>query len=132
KLTNTASFGATVHLHGATLAESIVEARRLEAEERRTFVHAYDDAHVVTGQGTIGLELLEQVADATVVVVPIGGGGLISGIAVAMKEQRPDIRIIGVEAAAAASARASRDEGAIVHLEAVETIADGIAVKRVG
>jgi len=132
KRSNTAGFGAKVRLHGATLAESIVEARRLEAAEARTFVHAYDDADVIAGQGTIGLELLEQVPDATVVLVPIGGGGLISGIATAMKERRPDIRIVGVEAAAAASARASRDAGAIVNLESVETIADGIAVKRVG
>ena len=132
KRSNTAGFGATVRMHGATLAESIVEARRLEAAEARTFVHAYDDADVIAGQGTIGLELLEQVPDATVVLVPIGGGGLIAGIATAMKERRPDIRIVGVEAAAAASARASRDAGAIVHLESVETIADGIAVKRVG
>lgn len=132
KRSNTEAFGATVRLFGASLAESIVEARRLEAAEGRTFVHAYDDAHVIAGQGTIGLELLEQVPDVTTVVVPIGGGGLIAGIATAMKEQRPDIRIIGVEAEAAASARASRDAGRIVQLESVETIADGIAVKRVG
>lgn len=132
KRSNTEAFGATVHMHGATLAESMVEARRLEAEESRTLVHAYDDTHVIAGQGTIGLELLEQVPDATVVVVPIGGGGLISGIATAMKARRPDIRIIGVEAEAAASARASRQAGAVVKLESVDTIADGIAVKRVG
>ena len=132
KRSNTAGFGATVHMHGDTLAESMVEARRLEAEEGRVLVHAYDDEHVIAGQGTIGLELLEQVPDVTTVIVPIGGGGLISGIAVALKEQRPNMRIIGVEAAAAASARASRDAGRPVHLESVETIADGIAVKRVG
>lgn len=132
KRTNTANFGATVRMHGATLAESIVEARRLEAAEGRTFVHAYDDAAVIAGQGTIGLELVEQVPDATIVVVPIGGGGLIAGIATALKARRPGTRVIGVEAAAAASARASRDAGAIVSLESVETIADGIAVKRVG
>ncbi len=132
KRTNTANFGATVRMHGATLAESIVEARRLEEAEGRTFVHAYDDAAVIAGQGTIGLELLEQVPEATIVVVPIGGGGLISGIATAVKARRPGIRVVGVEAAAAASARASRDAGRIVRLESVETIADGIAVKRVG
>lgn len=132
KRSNTASFGATVHMHGETLAESMVEARRLQATQGRTLVHAYDDPAVIAGQGTIGLELLEQVPEATVVVVPIGGGGLISGIATAMKSRRPGIRVIGVEAAAAASARASRDAHAIVALESVETIADGIAVKRVG
>ncbi|HEY0995088.1 MAG TPA: threonine ammonia-lyase [Gemmatimonadaceae bacterium] len=132
KRTNTANFGATVHMHGATLAESIVEARRLEAVEGRTFVHAYDDPGVIAGQGTIGLELLEQVPDATIVVVPVGGGGLIAGIATAIRARRPGLRIVGVEAAAAASARASRDAGHVVSLESVETIADGIAVKRVG
>lgn len=132
KVTNTAGFGARVVMHGATLAESIVEARRLEAEESRTFVHAYDDAHVIAGQGTIGLELLDQLPGLTAVVVPIGGGGLIAGIATAIKAVRQHVRIFGVEAAAAASARASRDAGRVVHLESVETIADGIAVKRVG
>jgi threonine dehydratase len=132
KSSNTARFGATVRMHGATLAESITEARKIEQAEGRTFVHAYDDAHVIAGQGTIGLELLEQLPGLTAVVVPIGGGGLVSGIACAIREQRPDVRIIGVEAAAAASARASRDRGAIVPLESVDTIADGIAVKRIG
>lgn len=132
KVSNTAGFGAHVRTHGATLAESIVEARRLEQEESRVFVHAYDDLAVIAGQGTIGLELLEQLPDLTAVVVPIGGGGLIGGIAMAVRSVRPDIRIFGVEAAAAASARASRDAGRIVHLESVDTIADGIAVKRVG
>ena len=132
KLSNTARFGARVQTHGATLAESIVEARRLEAEEGRVFVHAYDDAQVIAGQGTIGLELLDQLPELTAVVVPIGGGGLIAGIAVAIKALRPEVRIFGVEAAAAASARASRDAGHVVKLESVDTIADGIAVKRVG
>lgn len=131
KRSNTEAFGAHVRLHGATLYESMDEARRLEAEGR-TFVHAYDDAHVIAGQGTVGLELLEQVPDATVLVVPIGGGGLIAGIATAMKDRRPHLRVIGVEASAAASARASRDAHAVVALESAETIADGIAVKRVG
>ena len=132
KVSNTAGFGAHVVLHGATLAEAIVEARRLEAEESRVFVHAYDDPLVIAGQGTVGLELLDQLPDLTAVVVPIGGGGLIAGIATAIKALRPDVRIFGVEAAAAASARASRDAGHPVRLESVETIADGIAVKRVG
>jgi threonine dehydratase len=110
----------------------MVEARRIEKEDRRVLVHAYDDERVIAGQGTIGLELLEQLPDVKTVVVPIGGGGLISGIAVAMKEQRPDIRIVGVEAAAAASALASRHAGRIVAIESANTIADGIAVKRPG
>src|SRR6185437_12011572 len=93
---------------------------------------AFDDDRVIAGQGTIGLELLEQHADLTAVVVPIGGGGLISGIAIAIKEQRPSVRIFGVEAAAAPSALASRTAEHIVKLESADTLADGIAVKRVG
>lgn len=132
KVANTQGFGATVHFHGETLSESMVEARRIEAAEHRTLVHAFDDDAVIAGQGTIGLELLEQVPQLTAVVVPIGGGGLISGIAVAIREVRPDVRIFGVEAAAAPSAIASRRAGAVVHIESDETIADGIAVKRIG
>ena len=132
KVANTRGFGAGVRFHGATLSDAMGEARRLEAEEGRVLVHAFDDERVIAGQGTVGLELLEQVPDLTAVVVPIGGGGLVSGIAVAIKEQRPDVRIFGVEAAAAASALASRHAGRLVPIETGETIADGIAVKRVG
>ena len=132
KVSNTRRFGAEVHFHGATLDEAITEAKRLEREESRVLVHAFDDDRVIAGQGTIGLELLEQHADLTAVVVPIGGGGLISGIAIAIKEQRPSVRIFGVEAAAAPSALASRTAGHIVKLESADTLADGIAVKRVG
>jgi len=132
KVVNTERYGARVRFYGATLSDSMLEARRLESEENRVFVHAFDDAAVIAGQGTIGLELLEQIPDLTAVVVPIGGGGLIAGIATAIREQRPDVRIFGVEAAAAASALASRQAGERVHIESSETIADGIAVKRVG
>src|SRR5574340_1124717 len=83
KVMNTQRLGGEVHFHGATLSESMEEARRLEAEDGRVLIHAFDDERVIAGQGTIGLELLEQVPDLTAVVVPIGGGGLISGIAVA-------------------------------------------------
>lgn len=132
KLANTERFGATIRLTGATLAESMVEAMRVARDERRVLIHPYDDDLVIAGQGTIGLELLEQLPTVTAVVVPIGGGGLIGGIALAIKAARPDVRIFGVEAAAAASARASRDAGKIVHIETADTIADGIAVKQVG
>lgn len=132
KVMNTRRFGADVRFNGATLSDAMVEARRLEAEEGLVLVHAFDDERVIAGQGTIGLELLEQLPELTTVVVPIGGGGLISGIAVAIRTQRPDVRIVGVEAAAAASAQASRRAGEIVRIESSETIADGIAVKRVG
>jgi threonine dehydratase len=132
KVANTRRFGAGVRFHGDTLSESMVEARRIEKEDGRVLVHAYDDERVIAGQGTIGLELLEQLPEVQTVVVPIGGGGLISGIAIAIKEQRPDIRIVGVEASAAASALASRRAGRIVAIESANTIADGIAVKRPG
>jgi threonine dehydratase len=97
-----------------------------------TLVHAFDDDAVIAGQGTIGLELVEQVEDLRAVVVPIGGGGIISGIAVAVKTLKPSVRVIGVEAAAAASALASRKAQGIVGIESAETLADGIAVKRIG
>lgn len=132
KVTSTRRYGARIAFHGATLSDAQVEAKRLEHEEGCVLVHAFDDDRVIAGQGTIGLELLEQVPDATVVVVPIGGGGLIGGIALAMKEAKPSLRVIGVEAEAAASAVASLREGRIVGIETSETIADGIAVKRIG
>jgi threonine dehydratase len=132
KVANTRRFGATVRFHGATLSESMDEAQRIEREQQMTLVHAFDDERVIAGQGTIGLELLEQLSTFTAIVVPIGGGGLISGIALAVREQRPDVRVFGVEAAAAPSALASRRVGHVVKIESTETIADGIAVKRVG
>ncbi|HET7565533.1 MAG TPA: threonine ammonia-lyase [Gemmatimonadaceae bacterium] len=132
KVSNTRRFGAQVRFCGATLSDAMVEARRIESEEGRVLVHAFDDERVIAGQGTIGLELLEQVPDLTAVVVPIGGGGLISGIAIALREQRPGVKVYGVEASAAASALASRRAGHVVHIETSDTIADGIAVKRIG
>src|SRR5687767_10869521 len=104
KVLNTRRHGARITSHGSTISDSMVEARRLEQEEHLTMVHAFDDERVIAGQGTTGLELFEQVPDLTFVAVPIGGGGLISGIAIALKSLRPGIRIIGVEAEAAASA----------------------------
>ena len=132
KITNTRRYGAHITQHGATLNDAMVEARRLEAEQGLTMIHPYDDERVIAGQGTIGLELLEQVPGLTHVIVPIGGGGLISGIAIALKEKLPHVRVIGVEAEAAASAIASLEAGHVVHIETSETIADGIAVKRIG
>ncbi|MGH7552985.1 MAG: threonine ammonia-lyase [Longimicrobiales bacterium] len=132
KVANTRRYGARISFRGATLSDALVEAKRLESEKGFVMVHAFDDERVISGQGTIGLELLEQVPDATTVVVPIGGGGLISGIALAMKEARPALRIIGVEAEVAASALASRRAGRIVKIETSETIADGIATKQIG
>ena len=131
KVANTIEFGATVIHHGTVLDDAAVEAHRLE-EEGLVFVPAFDDLSVIAGQGTIGLEIAEQVPGLSTVVVPVGGGGLISGVAIALKSLKPDVRVIGVEAAAAASACASREAGEIVKIASAETIADGIATKRVG
>jgi threonine dehydratase len=132
KVTNTRRFGARVIQTGATLSDGFKEVYRLVEEEKLTLVHPFDDQAVIAGQGTIGLELAEQVEELGTVVVPIGGGGIISGIAVALKTLKPSVRVVGVEAAAAASAKASRDAGAIVAIASAETLADGIAVKRIG
>lgn len=132
KVSNTRRHGAEVSFRGSTLFDAMVEARHIEAEQGRVLIHAFDDDRVIAGQGTIALELLEDLPDLAVVVVPIGGGGLISGIATVIKARRPDVRVIGVEAAAAASALASRAAGYVVKIETADTIADGIAVKRVG
>ena len=132
KVVNTRGYGARVIQQGATLSDGLEEVHRLVGEEGLTLVHAFDDEAVMAGQGTIGLELLEQVSELDTVVVPIGGGGIISGIALAVKTMKPSVRVVGVEARAAASARASLDAGEIVSIESAETLADGIAVKRVG
>jgi threonine dehydratase len=132
KVSNTRRFGARVILHGATFDDAVDEALRRREEEGQVMIHAFDDPAVVAGQGTIGLELAEQVGAIGTVVVPVGGGGVCSGIAVALKTLQPGVRVIGVEATAAPSAAESRRAGRIVKIEAAETLADGIAVKRVG
>jgi len=132
KLTSTRNYGAQVLQYGEVLDESAEEAERLVQEEGRIMIPAFDDPLVIAGQGTMGLEIAEQVPLADTVVVPVGGGGMISGIALAMKALKPSIRIVGVEVEAAPSARASRDAGEIVRIQASATIADGIATKRVG
>ena len=132
KVSNTRRYGARITQHGATLSDSMSEARRLEAEQGLTMVHPFDDERVIAGQGTIALELIEQIPEITHLIAPIGGGGLLGGTAAALKQLKRDVTVIGVEAAAAPSALRSREQGGIVHIETQETIADGIAVKRVG
>lgn len=132
KVTNTRRHGGEVILHGQRFSEAIEESHRLREARDLVMIHAYDDPEIVAGQGTIALELLEQVPEIDVVVVPIGGGGIISGIAVGLKSLKPGVRVIGVEAEAAPSARLSRDAGRIVEVETSHTLADGIAVKRLG
>jgi threonine dehydratase len=132
KVKATRRYGGEVVLHGADYAAAEERAHEIEREEGRTYVHAYDDWDVMAGQGTIGLEIVEDCPDLDTVVVPVGGGGLISGVAVAVTEQLPGVRVVGVQAAGASSVADSLAKGAPVSLDSVDTIADGIAVSRVG
>lgn len=132
KVTATQNYGANVVLHGNDFDESYEKAIEIQMETGATFVHAFDDEFVVAGQGTIGLEILEELESVDAILVPIGGGGLISGIALAAKAIRPEIKIIGVEAANAASMYKSLEEDEIIRCTSSDTIADGIAVKRPG
>jgi threonine dehydratase len=132
KVTATRGFGAEVVLYGANYDEACEEATRLCAAEGMTFIHPFDDAAVMAGQGTIGLELLEQIPQLEAVVVPIGGGGLIGGIGCAIKESRPEIRVIGVQTSRLPSMIAAVELHRPVTMEPATTIADGIAVRRAG
>ncbi len=132
KVSSTRNFGADVVLHGANYDEAYAEAIARSQSQHMTFLHPFDDLHVIHGQGTIGLELLEQIAGLEAVVVPIGGGGLISGVAGALKESNPKIRIIGVQTERLPSMLAACKANAPITLPAEATIADGIAVRRAG
>jgi threonine dehydratase len=127
-----AGYGAQVILKGASLEESINHAMNLADSGTMTFVHPFDNDTVIAGQGTIGLEILEDLPDADTVIVPVGGGGLIAGIATAVKADRPSIRVIGVQASACPSAAAARQGRGPVTVESLPTIADGIRVTRTG
>ena len=132
KTSATRGFGADVILHGANYDEACHEALRICDLEGLTFIHPFDDNAVINGQGTIGLELLEQVQGLEAVVVPIGGGGLISGVACALKESNPKIRVVGVQTERLPSMVRAIENGGPVTLPAEATIADGIAVRRSG
>ncbi len=137
KVTATKNFGAEVVLHGANFDEAYGEARRICESNGMTFIHPFDDAAVMAGQGTIGLEVLEQVPELEAMVVPIGGGGLIGGIACAVKEScaragRREVKVIGVQTARLPSMVEAMARGGPATIEAATTIADGIAVRRVG
>ena len=132
KVQATRGFGAEVVLHGANYDEACAEATRLYEADDMTFIHPFDDPLVIAGQGTIGLELLDQIEHLEAVVVPIGGGGLIGGIACALKEQRPEVRVIGVQTARLPSMQRALREGYPVTIDPATTIADGIAVRRSG
>ncbi len=132
KVNATRNYGAEVMLYGANYDEAYEEAKRLAALEGFVFIHAFDDPAIIAGQGTIALELLEQIPDVEAVVVPIGGGGLISGIGCALKSLRPEVRMIGVQAARMASMQMAIQAQRPVTVDANTTIADGIAVRRSG
>jgi threonine dehydratase len=132
KVTATRGFGAEVILHGANYDEACAEATRLCEQQSMVFLHPFDDAAVMAGQGTIGLEMLEQIPGLEALIVPIGGGGLIGGMACAVKELRPEVRIIGVQTVRLPSMLAALDAGGPVTVDAGTTIADGIAVRRAG
>lgn len=132
KVNATKSYGAEVVLHGNVYDEAYKEALRLAESKGYMFVHPFDDYDVIYGQGTIGLEIIEQLADADEILVPVGGGGLISGIALAVKSINPNIRVIGVEPIGAMAMKASLDKGKVVELDIVKTTAEGVAVKKPG
>jgi len=132
KVEATKGYGAEVCLVPGVYDDAYAKAVELKEKYGYTFVHPFDDELVIAGQGTIGLEILEQLPDVEAVVVPIGGGGLISGVAFAIKTLRPDVKVYGVQAAGAPSMERSIHSGEPVRLESVSTIADGIAVKQPG
>jgi threonine dehydratase len=129
KIIATKSYGAAVVLEGSTYDDAVLAAKKYAKEKKMTFVHAFNDDFVIAGQGTIGIEIYDILPDVNVVLVPIGGGGLIGGIALALKTLKPKVKIIGVEAEGAQSMKASLEQNKIVPLKSISTIADGIAVK---
>ncbi len=132
KVQGTRAFGAEVVLAGTGYDAAYARAVELQAQGGATFIHAFDDPAVIAGQGSIGLEVLEQLGDFDAIVLPVGGGGLIGGVATAIKAQRPGIRVCGVQAARIPGMQASLAAGRIAQLPAAATLADGIAVARVG
>ena len=132
KVMATRELGATVVLHGSVYDDAYAEACRLQKETGATFIHPFDDPMVIAGQGTIGLEIMDDLPDVNTIVVPIGGGGLASGVAAAVKMLHPNVRVVGVQAAGAAGMKASLEAGHVVELDSAKTIADGIAVKHPG
>ena len=132
KIRGTRELGAEIVLHGESYDEAFEKATELQQRNGHTLIHAFDDPAVIAGQGTIGLEILEQCANIDIVVVPVGGGGLISGIATAIKTVRPDIRIIGVETERMPAMKRSVAANQVIPQHAANTLADGIAVATIG
>lgn len=132
KVTTCRRLGANIVQHGESFAEAREHAQRLGREQGLTYIHGYDDAAIIAGQGTLGLEILEQVPDMEAVIVPLGGGGLAAGVSLAIKSLRPDVQIIGVEPQAVPSFSASLAAGRPVAVPVQHTLADGLAVGTVG
>jgi threonine dehydratase len=132
KVAATKSYGAKVILRGSGYEEAWIAAQEIAKKENRTIIHAFDDAQVIAGQGTIGLELLEDLPDLNQVYIPIGGGGLAAGTAIAIKSKKPHVRIIGVESKAFPAMKESLANGSLQNIKAGYTIADGISVKSPG
>ncbi|WP_236932606.1 threonine ammonia-lyase [Geosporobacter ferrireducens] len=132
KVEATRNYGAQVVLSGDCYDEAYAEALRLQKENQSLFIHPFNDLDVIEGQGTIGLEILEELENVDCILVPIGGGGLIAGIAAAVKSLRPDIKIIGVEPEGAKAMKLSMENNKLTYLKTVDTIADGVAVKKPG
>lgn len=132
KVRATKGYGATVHLKGHDYQSAQEHAQEYQKETGATFVHAFEDRFIMAGQGTVGLEIMESLPDLETLLVPIGGGGLIAGVATAVKAIKPDVHIVGVQADGASTVAASLDKGTVVPLDTVATIADGIACRRLG
>jgi len=132
KIAATKGYGAEVVLHGHIWDEANEKARELAARDGLTYIHPFDDPQLVAGQGTLGLEVYEDLPEVDVAVVPIGGGGLISGVSMALRHMNPRIRIIGVESAGAPGMQRSVAEGHVVTLDHVDSVIDGLRVQRVG
>ena len=132
KVNNTKAYGAKVVLHGETFDDAAELAAKLSEEEGRTYVHPFNDPAIATGQGTISYEIFQDLPDVDVILVPIGGGGLATGVSTLATLLNPNVTVIGVEPSGAASMKASLDAGHVVTLDRVETIADGVAVKTPG
>ncbi|HET9285070.1 MAG TPA: threonine/serine dehydratase [Candidatus Angelobacter sp.] len=132
KIDATRAYGAEVVLHGQIWDEANEKSKQLCQERGLTYIHPFDDLQLITGQGTLGLEIYEDFPQVDVAVVPIGGGGLISGVSMALKQSNPKIKIIGVESSDGPGMKRSIEAGHVVTLDRVDTIIDGLRVKRVG
>lgn len=132
KILATQGYGSKVILHGLNYDESYERANQIASTEGPTLVHAFDDRYVIAGQGTVGVEILDDIPDVDAILVPVGGGGLVSGIALAAKSVRPEIRVIGVQPAAASSGFESWRSRSICRVERPASVADGLLVKRPG